>query len=220
MKTMLRPLVLALVVGLSGAAIADGSWSEKVNYRRSDQTSIKITEPEGFKIAVVLADGTERTGTVPELFNLADQDAFVHVTLMPTDGSAPWKKRVEVRARQQTELAVTFKPDAKGEPAKRGAKYVGRMANHSGGCAKAWDRTIRVEFLQGADRAVVKQVQIDASKNVDVELPGGATDVRVYIWNDKEWKFVVTSGHEIAKDGWSLGFGCPKGTKTPAVVTM
>ncbi|HEU0031855.1 MAG TPA: hypothetical protein VFQ53_14575 [Kofleriaceae bacterium] len=209
-----------LLVLISGSAFA-GTWSDKINYRYSNQTSLKVTEPDGFKVIVTLGDGGEKVGTVPELFTLPDQDAFVKVTIVPSDGSAPWSKKIEVRARQQAELSVTFKADPapKAEPAKKAARtYVGRFANKAGGCGRAWSRTIRVEFLISDDGSVVKQAQIDSSQNSDLELPGGKYDVRVYIWNDREWKFVLTSNHDIGKDGWTLGFGCPVGKSTPAIV--
>src|SRR5688572_5745756 len=93
-------LALLFVLAVGGAAIADASWSDKVNFRRTDRTSLKIVEPEGFKVTVTLPDGKEKAGTVPDLFPLPDQDAFVTVTITPTDGSKPWSKKIEVRSRQ------------------------------------------------------------------------------------------------------------------------
>jgi hypothetical protein len=218
-KPRIGLLALMLVLLMGGVAMA-GTWSEKVNFRPSNKTSLKITEPEGFKVTAKLADGEEKVGTVPELFALPDGDAFVTVTITPTDGSAPWTKKIEVRSRQQTELTVSFKGDApKAEPAKApGRSFVGRMLNQAGGCGKAWDRSIKVDFLRGADGANAKTVQIDSKKNVDIEVGAGKYDVRVFIWNGTEWKFVLTSNHEITKDGWTLGFGCLRGKNTPTVI--
>lgn len=194
-----------------------GSWSDRVSYKYNNLTSLKIVEPDGFKVVVAMPDGSEKVGTIPEVFNLPDQDAFVKVTIVPTDGSASWSKKIEVKNKQQAELVVTFKADGpKGEPAKAGRSYVGRFANQVGGCGKGFARTIKVDFLN-ADGVVTKNAQIDSSKNVDVEVPGGQYDLRVYIWNDTEWKFVITSSHQIAKDGWHLTFGCERGS-TKAVI--
>ncbi|HEU0031856.1 MAG TPA: hypothetical protein VFQ53_14580 [Kofleriaceae bacterium] len=210
---------MCLLVG--GIAIAGGSWSDKINYRYSTQTSIKVTEPDGFKVTVTLPDGSEKVGTVPELFTLPDQDAFVKVTLVPTDGSEPWSKKIEVRAKQQAELAVSFKADApKGEPAKNVRTYVGRFTNLAGGCGKAWNRQIRIEFLAAQDGATVKQAIIDPKRNIDLQIPSGKYDIRVFINNGSEWKFVITNQHEISKDGWSLGFGCAPGKSEPIVTTL
>jgi hypothetical protein len=214
-------VLVFVVVAAAGTAIA-GTWSDKVNYRFSQQTSIKIIEPEGFKVTVTLADGSVKVGTVPELFTLPDADAFVKVTITPTDGSAPWSKKVEVRAKQQTELAVAFKPDApKGEPAKpSGRGFFGRMINQGGGCGRGWNQSIKVEFLRKPDRIEQAGVQIAPSKNVDVELPGASYTVVVQLWNGKEWKFVTSSDHELTKDGWRLAFGCQKGSTTPVVLAL
>lgn len=212
-------LALAIAVALGGTAAA-GTWADQVSFRHSSQTSIKVVTPEGFKVTVTMPDGGQKTGTVPELFTLPDTDAFVTVAITPTDGSAPWSKKIEVRSKQQTELAISFKADAKAEPAKAaGRSFVGRVANLGAGCGKTWDRSIKTEFLRKDDGASIKTVQIDSSKNVDVELPGAKYDVRVYFWDGAAWKFALTSeGHEIAKDGFTLGFGCPRGSKSPTFV--
>ncbi|MEO8701770.1 MAG: hypothetical protein ABI867_17115 [Kofleriaceae bacterium] len=210
-------VVATLVV--SGLAVAGGTWSDKTSYRRTNGTSLKVTEPDGFKVTVTMPDGVDKTGTIPDLFALPDADAYVKVAISPPDGSAPWSKKIEVRSGQQAELVVTFKGDSpKGEPAKTGRNYVGRMANKAGGCGTAWKRQIKVEFLANPAGTVVKSVEIPHMKNVDVEVPGGNYDVRVYVWNDKEYKFVLTSTNEVKKDGWNLGFGCPVGKSTPAVI--
>ena len=83
----MKLLSIALLMVAATLAFAGGNWSDKLNYRYSSATSLKVTDPEGFKVAVVMPDGNEKTGTVPELFTLPDQDAYVKVTVTAPDGA-------------------------------------------------------------------------------------------------------------------------------------
>jgi hypothetical protein len=208
---------LAVLVCLAGTAIAGGTWNDTVNFRQAKATSLKVTEPEGFKVTVTTADG-DKVSTVPDVFALPDQDAFVKVTLTSPQGES-WSKKIEVRAKQQTELAVAFKADATApaQPAKS-RTFVGKFLNGAPGCGKSYNAGIRLDFLRSSDGQSVKQQLIDPGKTVDIEVPGGQYDVRVYIAQGQDYKYIHTSQWEFSKDGWVLGFGCVKGSKTPAIV--
>jgi hypothetical protein len=215
---MLRRLSLGLVVVgvLAAVAVAGGTWSDKINYRYSNGTSLKVTDPEGFKVTVTTADG-DKTDTVPALFALPDQDSYVKVTLVAPDGTQ-WTKKVEVRAKQQAELAVQFKADAAKPEAPAGNRsFVGKFLNESGGCGKSWAKQIKADFIAG-DGATAKSQTIDPHTYVNMELASGKYDVRVFVKNGDVWDYVLTAPAQIAKDGWNLGFGCPKGTRTPSLV--
>ena len=103
-------LALVVLVVLCRVAGAD-RWSETVAYKPSDRTSLKVTKPAGANVAIKRSDGSERVGTVPELFLLTSQDAFVTVTITP-DGSEPWSRKIEVFPRNEIELELTDESSA------------------------------------------------------------------------------------------------------------
>lgn len=214
------PTLLFLTVMLclaSGSAMAGGTWHDKVNYRYSSSTSLKITDPDGFKATVVTADES-KSGTVPELFGLPDRDAFVTVTITAPDGTQ-WTKKVEVRAKQQTELSITFVPDAPAKDAepKRQRTYFGKLLNQAATCKRGWG-TIKADFID-ADGNIARSAQIDVTKVADIELAAGTFDVRIWVWVDNAWSRALTStGHQITKDGWAFGFGCRKGSKSADLI--
>jgi hypothetical protein len=210
---------LALVAA-TATAIAGGSWSDKLNYRYSNGTSLKVTEPDGFKVTVTMPDGSDKTDTVPALFPMADQDAYVKVTLASPDG-AQWSKKIEIRAKQQAELALAFKADT-AQPAGRpaGRTFTGKVFNLGGGCGKAYKATIKLELLRSADGAVAQTLQIDHNTHQNIQLAGGKYDVRVFMWSGSVWDHVLTGSADVAKDGWQVGFGCKPGTSKPTVQSV
>lgn len=204
---MMRTLSLGLLIvaAIASTAVAGGSWADRTNYRYSNGTSLKVTDPEGFKVVVSLPDG-DKADTVPAMFALPDQDTYVKVTLTAPDGTS-WSKKIEVRAKQQAELSVQFKPDAAAQPAAKGRSYVGKFLNEAGGCGHNWKRQIQAQFILG-DGTVAKTQVIDPHTYVNLELAAGKYDVRIKIQNGDVWDFVLTGTANIDKDGWNLGFGC------------
>jgi hypothetical protein len=219
---MMKSAIAILIVCLGASvALAGGTWTDKSEHRYSTGTSLKVMEPDGFKVTVTTADG-DKVGTVPEVFPMPDADAFVKVTITAPDGTV-WSKKIEIKSKHQTELVVTFKSDApKAEPAKASKGYIGALQNRSGGCGSKWEGTIYAEFIAPNDRTVVaKSPNVDSQKNSNVELPAGAYDVRVYRWNGSEFQFSLTTRQTIpAQDGWALGWGCVQGTRTPTLVVQ
>jgi hypothetical protein len=195
----------------AGVAVAGGTWSDKVTHRPSTAASIKVVEPEGFKITVTTSDG-DKAGTVPEVFAVPNLDAYYKVTLTAPDGTV-WSKKVEVKAKYQTELTVSFKAD-EAKPAGPSARsYIGRLQNVSKGCGSKFESTIKAEFLR-ADGSVAHTAQANSNQTVEVQLASSSYEVRVYQWIGTEWRFGLTSSQPIpAKDGWGLGWGCPRGTR-------
>jgi hypothetical protein len=220
MKHRLAGVVTVVVLALVGTASAGTFGEPKVGHRYTNgATSLKVTEPENFKITITTEEG-ERAGTVPEVFAMPEKDQFVKVTLTAPDGTV-WTKKVEVVAKKQTELAISFKGDApKAEAAATRRNYIGRMQNSAGGCGLSWRLPIRADFLDPATGTVLVSKQVEHNKNQQLEVPAGTAEIRVFLLQNKEWKFVVTGKHTFAKDGWQLGFGCKEGTTTPIVTGL
>ncbi len=213
MKNATSLLVLFAAIGTATAA---GSFSDRINYRPSRDTSIKIVEPEGFRVTIESPDGMQ-TGTVPELFRLPNQDAFVKVTMTSPDGTS-WSKKVEIRQRNQAELSVTFKPDAarekeKAKDAPRARTFITELQNKGSTCdaTSPWRATISAQFLRASDGVVIGTLQLDDDKSGQTELPADTYDARVFSWNGTEWKLAVSTRVDIpARDGFVLAFGCTK----------
>jgi hypothetical protein len=218
---MHRTFVLGVaLVAATATAIAGGSWSDKLDYRYSNTTSLKVTDPDGFKVTVVMPDGNEKADTVPALFQLPDQDAYVKVTLTSPDG-AQWSKKIEIRSKQQAQLALAFKADAaKPDGGTKARRYTGKILNQGNGCGQTYNNSIKAEFLRASDGQAEKEIKIDVNTYVNVELPGGKYDVRVFVWSGSVWDHVLTSSVDVAKDAWAAGFGCKRGSKKPTLLAQ
>lgn len=211
---------LIVVVALSTSALAEPTWTKQLSFRPAQQTSIKVIEPEGFKLAVELSDGSVKTGTVPEVVALPNTDGFVRVTLTSPDGAA-WTNKVEVRARNQSELVVAFKPEvAADEPKGKARKYMARLANDGRGCgARSPYRTqIYIDFLRSSDGTSMAKPSAQDAELISFEIPAGKYDARVYV-NNGAWTYLTSVTLEApAKDGWVIGYGCANGAKSPTLI--
>lgn len=220
-KTRLAPIAIVLV---AGTAFAAASWTESVEYKYASSTSLKITEPEGFAVSVETPDGTKE-GTVPEVFTFENQDAYVTVRLTAPSGET-WKKKIELRTRQQAELAVSFKPAEKKPEDKPAAKpekvrtYIARGFNGGAGCQnKKYRAAIRFDFLRDSDGEAVASVALDDGAKKDFDIAPGKYRVRVYRSTGQEWDFAFTSDVEApAKDGAIFGYGCVNGAASPSLI--
>lgn len=218
-RMMMINRALVVVVALSSTAIAGPSWTKQVSYRAAQQTTIKVLEPEGFAFSVETSDGAVKTGTAPDIVPLPSSDGYVKVTLTAPDG-AVWTNKVEVRARNQTELVVGYKAEPAAQPSEKARKFMARLTNGGKGCGKTspYRTQIYVDFLRSSDGTSVAKPAAQDGELVSFELPAGKYDARVYV-NNGEWTYITSVSLEApAKDGWIVGYGCANGAKTATLI--
>jgi len=213
---------MGVVLVIATVAWAGGTFTDRpVTYRFSQGgTSLKVLEPDGFKIAVTMADGSVKNGTVPELFQLPEQDAFLKVTLTAPDGTT-WSKKIEVRAKQQAELAVAFKADEP-KPQDKPASvrsFVGKVENAGHTCGQPYAKSLKVDFLRSTDHSSALTKEIEPNTYINVELPSGRYNVRMFVKTNDVWDFVTSAPADVTKDGWKYAFGCTKRSK-PSLVAQ
>ncbi len=199
-------LALAVVVPSEGLA----AWTQNTTFSHSATTSLKIAEPAGFKVTVMV-DGKPHEDTIPMVVNLPHADAYVPVTVTAPDGKA-WSGKVEVKARQQT--LATFKYTAEAGPAPAPAaaparKFVGKVWNTTDKCSAKDQAEIKFEFLAGGQKVQEHVVGVGQANNA-VEMPEASYDVRVYTRPaGGQWSFVRTiTPFSVTKDGWVADYGC------------
>ena len=222
MKLLSILVVLVATTGALRAAWAGGSFNDKpVTYRHSSSTSLKVTEPENFKVTVTMADGSEKADTVPALFALPDADVFLKVTVTAPDGTA-WSKKVEIRSKQQAELGLTFKEEAKTQEKPANVRsFVGQVEHAGHTCSAEWGaKSLKLDFLKGGASTVVSSTQIEPKTHVNIELPQGHYDVRMYVKTNDVWDFVATTPADAQKDGWKYSWGCTKRMTKPSLVAQ
>jgi hypothetical protein len=193
-------VAIACVMSVSTIAHAE-EWSLSSEHKHSKSASIRVVEPEGYKVTV-----GEATDTVPAVMAIANTDAYVVVKMTAPSGRT-WEKKVEVRANHQTILRIKHTPpgDApKAEPSKV-KKHIGTVQNTTNKCQK---RTYhKFDFM--ADGAVVRSIELEAGKyQPNVELPAGTYDVRRFDVRQGQWVFAETTSFAVNKDGWVYYYGC------------
>lgn len=181
-----------------------------VSHAYAAKSSIKITEPAGFKVAVTV-DGKTTEDTIPHVFALADADAFVPITVTAPDGKQ-WSGKIEVKAHQQTQLAFKYTAAGPAPAARPAAKFIGHLVNDTDRCHPA--RIQRVPFrydVLDEHQAVVAQVDVQPGQDKTAELPAGTYSIRLYMQEGSEWKYKETfKGIAITSDRWGFGLGCTK----------
>ena len=200
--------IVVLAALFTASHVYAGTWSEHISFRHSEKTSVKVTEPDGFKVTVAATDG-DHAGVVPEVFDLPDRDAFVKVTIVSADG-ATWTKKIEVRAGQQTEVAVSYAAEATA-PGGKARTFVGKVAHLGRACGKQWAVQIKAEILRHADGGTVTSWTLKPDDIYDLELAAGSYDVRVYKRSGDDWAWAFTGALSVDKDGWESGVGCRDG---------
>jgi hypothetical protein len=210
-----------VVLGLSlasGIAVAKGAWSHNVSHRYSSKTSIKITEPKGFSVAVTIGDDVKKD-TIPAIIPLPNEDQYLPVMVTAKDGHS-WAEKVEIRAKQQTELSLTYVA-TKATPAKKGGrKYMGRLANAASSCGKAWKgRDVQFELVGTDSGDELGKWRFPGDGVKSVEIPAGSWDVRAYVKAKGSYHYYDTRTVEVKKDNFNIAIGCQKGApKRPALL--
>ncbi|HZJ62510.1 MAG TPA: energy transducer TonB [Kofleriaceae bacterium] len=105
---LIRPIPKPiLTIRLDDAA---SSWDYSVSQQDdpSAKAAIRVTGPAGFKVAITTPLG-DLVGAIPQRFELAPDTSDVRVVVTAPDG-AVWSKRIDVKAKQETEVAVDFTP--------------------------------------------------------------------------------------------------------------
>jgi hypothetical protein len=193
---------LALLAVLAQASVAEAKWTHTTTFRFSRATSIRVVEPQGFTAQV-----NERKDSIPAVFNLPSQNAYVWVTITAGDGQT-WRKKIEVRASRETVLTVRYEPEEKPAPKKGpGRKYIGNVANTTHRCKRSDRGAYRFDFMLGGQK--VYSVALNANKYVpNVELEQGSYDVRVFKRHRGTYIYKTTIRQNIKRDGWRVSYGC------------
>jgi len=192
---------LALIVGLvavSSVAYAD-DWTFTQDFSYAKTASIKVTEPEGYKVTI-----GDKTDTAPAVFNFDNNDAFQLVHITAPDGKS-WEKKIEVRAGHQTTLRVKYAPAAAATPAGDARKHIGTVKNETNTCAKKTNQ--RFDFM--LDGKLVRSFELRGGQYTpNVELPDGTYQVRLFSVVSGQWVFQASSDFAVTKDGWVYTYGC------------
>ncbi|HTM22302.1 MAG TPA: hypothetical protein VL172_17400 [Kofleriaceae bacterium] len=202
---MNRSIALSCWFLLLGARAASAGWTHEVSFSRSEATSIKVVEPDGFKVSIVIG-GEVKSDSVPAVFTLPDQDGYYEVAVTAPDG-ATWSRKIEVRVRQQTSLAVRYVADAATPAPPAGHNYIGRLRNTTHRCQAPVE--VRWDFLLDG-KPVVSRVVPPGKQANNVEVVAGSYDVRVFGRGaaDQPFKYLQTDRVEVKADGWQVEFGC------------
>ncbi len=216
---MVRRLLVVLLslVALSLTTAASAEWTKDVSYGwGSGDTSLKVTDPDGFKITVAVG-GDVKEATIPTIFKLPKTDAYYLVTIHPKDGAAPWKKKIEIKKGKQAVLKVLYKAAAKKAKAKPAAKaasrsYIGKLINSTQYCTAKDQGKLRFDFLKNGKKAYSVTVDKAATKH-NLDFTSGNYEVRVFVERSGQFEFFQTIKQDVDKDGWKLSMGCKKRVK-------
>jgi len=87
---------------------AASQWEYEITDRPGATAAIKVAGAAGLKVALTTPAGA-LVGTIPQRFELSDRDGDVRVTVTAPDGTQ-WSRLLQIKARQETEVAVDFTP--------------------------------------------------------------------------------------------------------------
>lgn len=217
-------LILAMVCSLvvlafTRSAHAEDSWTETVAFARSDASSIKVFEPDGYT-ASISVDGQAQSDAVPTVLRVPNSDAFYVVTLTAPNG-AKWSKKIETKKSFVTELRVKHTAGAAGSPGAKAKKYFGKFSMSSKmACDVADGGKIKIEFV-GADGNSAASFIMAMNKPFTGEVADGDYSVRTFrVENDGTFTYRNTRTAAIHNDGWQALLFChPKGGGADIQVT-
>lgn len=197
------------VCALARSAAADDHWSESTAFTRSDQTAIRVVEPEGYKVTITM-DGSSQTDAAPVVFRVPATDAYYALTFVAPNG-ATWTHKFEAHRYQTTEVHVKHLVDAPvaAKPVATAPVrlYIGSVKSKIKTCnVKA---QVRVEFVTPAGVSAVA-LELASGALGQTSLPGGTYDVRVFVMDKNAWTYQSTSKIQINGDGWLGTAMCDK----------
>jgi hypothetical protein len=202
MRLLFAVLFLATIAIPSLASAEE--WGLSVEHKYSKASSIRVVEPEGYKVTV-----NGQTDTVPAVFNLADSDAY-HIVKIASPNGRSWEKKVEVKAGHQTVVRIRHEPPG-AEPKKdapEAATFVGKVTNSTHACRQS-DRGDHVfEFRLNNKKA--GEWTVKSGTFLNVELATGNYEVRRWGFQNGTKVFQATDKVTVDKDGWEYNFGCGK----------
>ncbi len=199
---MLRLITIVWILVVAAPFAYAEPWSHTVEFQRTDRTTLRVVEPEGYQITV-----NGKTEAAPVVFSLPNADSYVTMGVRSPAG-ATWERKIEVKAWTQSIVRIQHTADAP-RPAAKPA-FMGIVVNTTHLCRAAADRRdMRVEFLRDAD--LVRAIEVGVRTRVDAELPAGEYRVRRYFRGAGGWEFAAVDSTSVGKDGWIYQWGCSAG---------
>jgi hypothetical protein len=216
LRSLLAPAAVGLFL-LSASATADAGWQHNVSHKfaANSKTTLKITGADGLKASVTI-DGNAKEDTIPAIFSLPDHDAFIPVTITSADGKV-FNQKIEVKAHQQTDLAVKYEGEAKAPAAAApGRKFLGHAGSFMERCKES--RELKMEFLRSSDGQSASSIVLKPQSSQNVELTAGQYDVRLF-WrapgSNGDFSFWRTEKLEVTADEWIFAYGCKSKREAP-----
>ncbi len=164
---MTKPIIAAtslLLLAVAAEPAAAERWNSNLGFRYAGQTQVRVVGPSGYRVSV-----GRRTDSVPAVFRMANRDGYVWVSVRARNG-AVWRRKIEVRRRQETTLRLRHSP----------TQYsTGVIRNTSHYCQPSWRGTYRFDVLSRG-RVVLSRVLNQRRRAPGLRLTRGSYKVRVY----------------------------------------
>lgn len=208
--TKLASLAL-IAICIPAVAVAEDQWSvETRTFTRSDQSSIRVTQPDGYQVSIVV-NGRTSAETVPTILAVPTADGYYSVTFTAPNG-AKWTHKVEVRKFQTTDLRVKHVVVEKTAPAQPAApavrSFIGSIHNKVATCGKKL--AARVELLD-ASGAVTASIVIKSGSFEQATIASGTYDFRAYVADGSQWTYQTTGRAVVDQDNWQATLICGAG---------
>lgn len=196
--------VCAVALAVLTPDTSEASWTKTESFEFSAKTSLKITDPADAHVFVTIGNETKES-SLPAIFPLPDQDAYIPVKIVGKDGSDPWTGKIEVKAHKQTVVKFTHTAAPAAAPAAAGPahKFIGQMQNWTHLCEKKERATLK--FVAMKDGAAAYEATVEPNRaQSNVELAPGKYSVRIF----KNGVFLQAKELEVTADGWVFTWGC------------